>query len=116
MVKLFVVGFPRDMSEISLDQLFSKEAMIRRVTIIRDIQTGISKGYAFVETVDQIGAERAIRALHGTRIGDRTMSVRIAEEKTPQSARVQNVIETNQIKSETEKKIIGKRPRKARKF
>ncbi|WP_158826753.1 RNA recognition motif domain-containing protein [Mucilaginibacter lacusdianchii] len=81
MVKLFVVGFPRDMGEIELEQFFSNEGMVKRITIIREMQTGISKGYAFVEMMDLTGAERAIKALDGLAIGDRVMSVRIAEQK-----------------------------------
>jgi len=35
---------------------------------------------------DDAGAERAIRALDGTKMGDRTLNVRFAEEKTEKQA------------------------------
>jgi RNA recognition motif-containing protein len=117
MVKLFVVGFPRGMSEIELDQLFTKEAIIKRVTIIRDMQTGISEGYAFVEMMDQAGADRAVRALHGITMGDRTMSVRLAEDKAVGSFGVEKFLEPNQRAAEPrrhERNVNGKRPRKPR--
>jgi RNA recognition motif-containing protein len=81
MTKLFVVGFPRETSEIGLDELFTTHAMVRSITIIRDMQTGESKGYAFVDMMDAAGAERAIRALDGMAFGSRVMSVRFAEQK-----------------------------------
>ncbi|WP_345949184.1 RNA-binding protein [Mucilaginibacter sp. PAMB04274] len=79
MFKLFVVGFSRETDEIELDQLFTGQGMVKRVTIVREMQTGISKGYAFVEMLDQSGAERAIAALHGLMIGDRKLNVRYAD-------------------------------------
>jgi RNA recognition motif-containing protein len=81
MTKLFVVGFPRETSEIELDQLFTNHALVRDITIIRDMQTGESKGYAFVDMMDEPGAERAIKALDGMTFGKRVMSVRLAEQK-----------------------------------
>ena len=85
MTKLFVVGFPRETSEIELDQLFTNHALVRDITIIRDMQTGESKGYAFVDMMDEAGAERAIKALDGMTFGKRVMSVRIAEQKSQQN-------------------------------
>jgi RNA recognition motif-containing protein len=82
MTKLFVVGFPREMNEIDLDQLFTLHALVSKITIIRDQQTGVSKAYAFVEMMDAQGADRAIKALNGMTFGQRVMSVRHAEKKT----------------------------------
>jgi RNA recognition motif-containing protein len=84
MTKLFVVGFPKKMSEIDLDQLFTMHALVRTITIIRDMQSGESKGYAFVDMMDAPGAARCIEALDGMVFGKRVMSVRMAEQKTPE--------------------------------
>lgn len=81
MTKLFVVGFPKEISEIDLDQIFTMHALVRKITVIRDMQTGESKGYAFVDMMDAPGAARCIEALDGMAFGTRIMSVRMAEQK-----------------------------------
>ncbi|ASU34205.1 RNA recognition motif domain-containing protein [Mucilaginibacter xinganensis] len=83
MTKLFVVGLPRDMEETELLEIFSVYGQVAIVTIVTDIQTGISKGFGFVHMEDEAGAGRAIAALNGAEIDDRTISVRIAEKKQP---------------------------------
>ncbi|EHQ24261.1 RNA recognition motif domain-containing protein [Mucilaginibacter paludis] len=81
MAKLFIVGFPKDMQEIELVELFSQHGIVNTVTIVTDMQTGESKGYGFITMTDDAGAQRAIDALNGASIDDRTISVRFAEEK-----------------------------------
>jgi len=83
MVKLFTVGFPRDTDELQLVELFSVHGLVGNVTIIRDQLTGTSKGYAFIGMLDEPGATRAIEALDGFVLADRTISVRVAADKRP---------------------------------
>ncbi|WCT14408.1 RNA recognition motif domain-containing protein [Mucilaginibacter jinjuensis] len=90
MTKLFVVGFPKEMSEIDLDQLFTMHALVRKITVIRDMQTGKSKGYAFVDMMDAPGATRCIEALNGMTFGTRVMSVRTADQKAPEKQQATN--------------------------
>jgi len=86
MIKLFVVGFSREMDELQLVELFSDHGLVNTVTIIRDQVTGVSKGYAFLDMLDQQGADRAIAAMNNAVIGERTISVRIAENKRAQTS------------------------------
>lgn len=81
MVKLFVVGFPREMNEIELMELFSIHGVVDTVTIVRDQATNLSKGYGFMHMADQAGADRAIVALDGFTLDDRQLSVRIADKQ-----------------------------------
>ena len=83
MVKLFVVGIPRDMQEIELLEIFTLYGQVEQVKIITDIDTGQSKGYGFINMADEPGANRAIDALNGATIDDREISVRIADDKRP---------------------------------
>ncbi|AYL94893.1 RNA recognition motif domain-containing protein [Mucilaginibacter celer] len=89
MIKLFIVGFPRDMEEIELVELFSAYGTVNTVRIITDKDSGISKGYGFLEMLDEAGAQRAIDAMNGATIDDREISVRIAEQKHQPLARQQ---------------------------
>jgi RNA recognition motif-containing protein len=81
MTKLFVVGFPRDMDKTELLELFSLHGLVDLVTVITDKETGISQGYGFIHMNDDAGAQRAIAALNGAEIDERTISVRIADTK-----------------------------------
>ncbi|MES2267577.1 MAG: RNA-binding protein [Bacteroidota bacterium] len=81
MAKLFIVGFPKDFQQIEIVELFSIHGIVNTVTLVTDKDTGAPKGYGFITMNDDAGAKRAIQALDGTTIGDRTVSVRFAEEK-----------------------------------
>jgi RNA recognition motif-containing protein len=89
MIKLFIVGFPRDMEEVELVELFSAYGTVSSVRIITDKDSGISKGYGFLEMTDEAGAQRAIDAMNGASIDEREISVRIAEQKHQPLARQQ---------------------------
>jgi len=95
MAKLFIVGFPKDMEEIELVEMFSIYGTVHSVTIITDIDTGESKCYGFITMTDQQGAERAIEAMDGASIDDRQISVRFADDK-------------NKAKPEPPKKVFQK--------
>jgi RNA recognition motif-containing protein len=88
MVKLFVGGFPLDMTEIELVQLVSPYGTVSTIKIVRDKKTRKCKGYAFLEITDQAGAEQIMEAIDGTAIGDRQFTVNIVVEKpvAPQRA------------------------------
>lgn len=79
--KLFVVGFPRDMSEVGLLELFSHFGQVASLNIVRDKGSSVSLGYGFVEMTDEVGAKRAVAGLHQFKIGDRTLNVRINDKR-----------------------------------
>lgn len=112
MVKLFIVGFPRETDELQLVEMFSAHGLVNTVTIIRDQVSGIGKGYAFVEMLDAPSANRAMEALNGSTITGRTLSVRIAENKrAPAGSEPLSGNPTNKQLSNAQK---HKRPRKNR--
>ncbi len=86
MVKLFVGGFPLDMTELDLVKIISLHGEVSTIKIVRDKKTRICKGYAFLEMKDRIGAENAAIALDGSEIGDRVLSVKINEDTPPKPA------------------------------
>lgn len=83
MVKLFVGGFPLDIEEIELVKLFDSFTEIKTVKIVRDKATRKCKGYAFLETTGQAGAEMAVNALHGKTLEGKELTVRIVDDKLP---------------------------------
>ncbi len=81
MTKLFVSGFPLETDEMALAKLIAPHGDIATIRIVRDRQTRICKGYAFVEMATLTGAENAIIALDGVPMLDRELTVKINEEK-----------------------------------
>jgi RNA recognition motif-containing protein len=67
-------------TEDELRKLFEPYGDIEHVTIPRDRLTGNSRSFAFVEMQDEAAAE-AIRALNGSKLGDRTINVNEARPK-----------------------------------
>jgi RNA recognition motif-containing protein len=88
MTKLFIVGIPRDMEETELAEICSVYGHVNAVTIVTDMETGMSQGYGFIEMADQAAAERAIATMDGATIGERKISVRIAEDKRETASKV----------------------------
>lgn len=78
MTKLFVVGFPREMEEQALYKLFGEFGDVTQVTIITDQQTGESKGYAFIDFEDEVGAKLAIKEMDGHAMDSRIVHVKYA--------------------------------------
>jgi len=83
MYKLFVVCFSRETTEKELTNLFGEFGDVVSVRIITDQETGLSKGYGFVNFADQAGARLAVRDMDGHVQGDRTVYVRFADQQSP---------------------------------
>jgi RNA recognition motif-containing protein len=81
MVKLFVSGFPLEITEMELAQLVAPHGNIATIKIVRDRQTKKCKGYAFIEMETLTDAENAVIALDGEQLQDRELTVKISEDK-----------------------------------
>ncbi len=81
MVKLFIGGFPLDMTELEIVQRVALYADVQTIKIVRDKKTRVCKGYAFLEVADQAGAEQAIEALSGTYIAGRELLLNIVPDQ-----------------------------------
>lgn len=63
---LYISGLPKNMTQLDLENLFSKCGNIITSRILCDPQTGISKGVGFIRFDQRCEAERAIKQLNGT--------------------------------------------------
>lgn len=81
MTKIFVGGFPLDITELELVQLISWHGTVDTIKIVRDKKTRICKGYAFVEMTDREGAENAVINLNGTMLQGRELTLNITEDQ-----------------------------------
>jgi RNA recognition motif-containing protein len=66
-------------NEETLRALFSNFGSVATVELIKDRDTGNSKGFAFVEMGSQSEANKAISSLNGTSLENRVIKVNIAK-------------------------------------
>ena len=76
--KLYVGNLSHTTTEEDLRALFAQAGAVKSVTIIKDRDTGRSKGFGFVEMESADDAQNAINKFHGTQLQDRTLTVNIA--------------------------------------
>ena len=78
-VKLYVGNLSYTTTEDDLRTLFAKAGGVASVAVIKDRDTGNSKGFGFVEMNTQVEAEKAINMLNGALVGDRELKVNLAK-------------------------------------
>ncbi len=76
--KLYVGNLPYNTTEDELRTLFSQAGTVASVALIKDRDTGQSKGFAFVEMSNQGEAEKAIQTFNGYSMGNRPLKVNMA--------------------------------------
>ena len=72
---IFVGGLPLKMTEGDLVILFSQYGNPVNVKIVRDSETGRSKGFAYIKYEDQRSTVLAVDNFNGIRILDQTLKV-----------------------------------------
>ena len=86
-VKLYVGNLSYSTTEEELRTLFTQAGTVASVALIKDRDTGYSKGFAFVEMGAQGEAEKAIKMFNGYQLGNREIKVNAARPKEESSGR-----------------------------
>ena len=81
MYKLFVGGLPFATTDDELKELFSAHGSVASATVVRDRDSGRSKGFGFVEFESEDEGKAAQTALNGSDMGGRTITVDAARPK-----------------------------------
>jgi cold-inducible RNA-binding protein len=66
-------------TEDDLQILFSRAGTVASIALVRDQETGHSKGFAFVEMSSPAEAQKAISMFNGFCLGDRRLRVNLAQ-------------------------------------
>ncbi len=78
--KLFVANLNYSLTEIELEELFTSYGRVQAARIIRDCETGRSRGFAFVTMSSIKEAETAKIALNSTHFKGRKLKIAEARE------------------------------------
>ena len=81
--KMYVGNLAWSVSSEDLNELFSAHGTVRSAEVIKDRETGRSRGFGFVEMETQQDMEAAIQALNGYDYNGRPLTVNEARERTP---------------------------------
>lgn len=85
-VKLYVGNLSYNTTEDDLRTLFTKAGQVASVALIKDRDTGNSKGFAFVEMNTEAETQKAISMLNGFNLEDRELKVNLAKPREERSS------------------------------
>jgi RNA recognition motif-containing protein len=76
--KIYVGNLSYETTEDELRELFAQAGTVSSAMLIKDRDTGQSKGFAFLEMSNQAEAEKAIQMFNGKSLGSRELKVNLA--------------------------------------
>jgi RNA recognition motif-containing protein len=77
-IKLYVGNLPYSTTEDDLRTMFAQAGEVKSVAVIKDRDSGTSKGFGFIEMGTQEEAQKAISTFDGYSMGDRQLKVNMA--------------------------------------
>ena len=85
MKNIYVANLPYSTGDDDLRSQFEAYGTVEKATIIKDRDTGRSRGFGFVEMPNDDEADAAIEALNGTDMGGRPLTVNEARPREQRS-------------------------------
>ena len=85
MKNIYVGNLSFQTSEQDLEATFSTYGQVERAQLVKDRETGKSRGFGFVEMTDDSSADKAIEALNGSQLDGRNLTVNEARPREPRS-------------------------------
>jgi len=79
--KLFVGSLPWSVDDDTLKSTFEVHGSVVSAKVIKDRESGRSKGFGFVEMANDTEAQNAMQALNGSEVNGRTIIVNEAKPK-----------------------------------
>lgn len=80
-MKIFVAGLPYDLDDAELEEIFEKFGKVISAKVAMDRETGKSKGFGFVEMLNDAEGKEAIEGLNDISLGKKPLIVKQAEDR-----------------------------------
>ncbi len=87
MTNIYVGNLSYQSGEDDLTELFSQYGEVQKVSIIKDRDSGRSKGFGFVEMPDAVAAKKAIDALNDQEFKGRKLRINEARAREERPSR-----------------------------
>jgi cold-inducible RNA-binding protein len=75
MTNIFVGNLSFQTTDVDLEATFSPFGTVERASVVRDRDTGQSRGFGFIEMTDRNEATKAINSLNGQELNGRAINV-----------------------------------------
>lgn len=75
MNNILVGNLNRNVTDLDIRRIFEKIGSVRRTTMMTDRWTGLSRGFGFIQMVNDGEAAKAIGALNGTDFNGKALKV-----------------------------------------
>ena len=85
MKNIYVANLPYSTGDDELRQAFEAHGAVDKATVIKDRDTGRSRGFGFVEMANDDEANAAIEAMNGSEMDGRPLTVNEARPRAPRS-------------------------------
>jgi RNA recognition motif-containing protein len=89
-MNIYVGNLKFTSTESEVRALFEQYGSVSSVKIVKDKQTGKSRGFCFVEMLEDNDAKNAIESLNGTDYNGRNIQVNEARERAPRTSHEDN--------------------------
>ena len=84
MSKLYVGNLPRSITESALEEFFtSAQYNVQNIKLVRDMDSGLPRGFAFVELAADVDLQKAIQELNGHSMEGRQLVINEARPQAP---------------------------------
>ena len=74
-MNIYIGNLSESARELDLRRAFEGFGLVTRVSIVKDVRTGVSRGFGYVEMPDSREALTAIRAVHRSDVQGSTLAV-----------------------------------------
>ncbi len=82
--KLFIGNLSFNVADAGLSELFASQNIpVTSVKVMRDLETGRSRGFAFVELAPEVDMDSVINQLNGKVLDGRPLTVNEARQQKP---------------------------------
>ncbi len=86
-MKLYVGNIPEEVEEKELKSLFESYKSLKSTTIVKDKNSGVSRGFAFIEFKDNKDGQNAMEKFNEYELRGRTLKVSEANVKSKRPQR-----------------------------
>ncbi|KAF6141440.1 hypothetical protein GIB67_021256 [Kingdonia uniflora] len=104
--RIFVGGLPYYFTEAQIKELLESFGALRGFDLVKDRDTGNSKGYGFCVYQDPAVTDIACAALNGLKMGDKTLTVRRATASSGQSKDQESILQQAQQHIAIQKMVL----------
>jgi RNA recognition motif-containing protein len=85
-IRLYVGNLAKSTTEAEIKTLFANAGKISTVELVKDRDSGLSKGFAFVTMTDQVEADKAISMYNAYSLSGNEIKVNIAKPRVERAS------------------------------